>query len=172
MNKGADWGARKYMTRAECERVILRLMGDGRAMTISEIREVTGCHRDTIGGIVKGPKFEPVGKRPASRAYKGGSLSTLYRLRTESLPKPLSQPTNPIIDAALADNGVLIQAVRVLARRGHRAAAVQVATIWQVEDSRLKHIFEGRGIEDEQTNHRTGIDERTNGSDQPRRVGW
>ena len=171
MNKGAGWVARKNMTRAECERVVLRL-AEGRSMTIGDFVAETGYRREMIGGIVKGPKFEPVGKRPASRAYKGGSLSTLYRLRTESLPKPLSQPTNPIIDAALADNAVLIQAVRVLARRGHRAAAVQVATIWQVEDSRLKHIFEGRGIEDEQTNHRTGIDERTNGSDQPRRVGW
>jgi len=136
------------MTRHELERVILRMMADGRSVTISEIRDATGCHRDTIGSIVNGARFERAGQRQAV-AHRGGSPSILYRLRRAATPSPLDRPTNPIVDAALDDNRVLADAVRVLARRGHRATANQVAAIWQLEDSRLKRIFEGRMIEDE-----------------------
>jgi hypothetical protein len=137
------------MTRHELERVILRLMADGRAVTITEIRDVTGCHRDTIGGIVNGSRFERAGQRQAV-AHRGGSPSILYRLRRPATLNPLDRPTNPIVDAALDDNRVLADAVRVLVRRGHRDTANQVAHIWRIEDGRLKRIFEGRGIEEEE----------------------
>jgi hypothetical protein len=140
------------MTHDECKRILLRMMKGQPSMTITEIRKRTGFSREMIGGAVKGAEFEPDGQRKAERVYRGGSPSTAYKVRTEPAPDPLNQPTNPIIEAALSDNGVLIQAVRVLARRGHRATAVQVAAIWKLEDERLKQIFEGRKIEDDHTN--------------------
>jgi hypothetical protein len=139
------------MTHDECKRIMLRLL-DGRSMTITEIKKITGFSREMIGGAVKSAEFEPDGQRKAERVYRGGSPSTAYKVRAEPSPDPLKRPTNPIIDAALDDNGILIQAVRVLARRGHRATALQVATVWRLEEERLKQIFEGRGIGDDHTN--------------------
>jgi hypothetical protein len=136
------------MTHDECKHIMLRLL-DGRSMTITEIRRETGFTRDMIGGAVKSAEFEPDGLRKAERVYRGGSPSTAYKVRADATPDPLKQPTNPIIDAALADNDLLIQAIRLLARRGHRAAALQVAAAWRLEDARLKQIFEGRRIEEE-----------------------
>ena len=140
------WGpTRKYMTRAECERVILRLMADGRSITISEIREVTGCHRDTIGGIVKGQNFEEAGKRMVKHStHNGGALSTLYRLRTPdsqaTAPDPLGRPLDPSLMQAMGDHVDTGHMIGVWARRGDKARAVEMLAMWWQEDARIKEL--------------------------------
>jgi hypothetical protein len=129
------------MTRHELERVILRLMADGRAVTITEIRDATGCHRDTIGGIVNGARFERAGQRQAA-AHRGGSPSILYRLRRAATPSPLDRPTNPIVDGIVHDQLDIGRVIRRLAQQGEREAALLLAKVWKDDDRELKRICE------------------------------
>jgi hypothetical protein len=133
------------MIRDECAVIIKRVMGD-RSMTIVQIMEETGYSLYMVNSIVQGTDFERVGLQRCG-GHGGGSSARLYRVRTiqpdESVFSPLDRPLAPSLMKAVADHVDTARMVGIWARRGDKARAMEMLTLWWQEDVRINELCRG-----------------------------
>jgi hypothetical protein len=113
---------------------ILSIVRRAGPLTIIQVMDRTGYCHATVRRVLRDPQFAVVG-----RAWGG---SYLYNLAERANQPPEERP-NPIVEQMLSDQAVWAKAIRAVANKGHRQAAIELAKLWLAEDSALKRALGG-----------------------------